>query len=160
MGAIGDVMALQDQEKIDQQAAAAAGKQYNPDGSAKANDYHQPALPQSAFPPGLKAGGGQLRVNRASLTQVANQMASDLARLQATLQTLYGGAGGATIGGWPTADGMGNNAGQAWYGISTFYQNLNDVYDQVIGYLHQTVSNYADAEDTTAAAARNVGSGA
>jgi uncharacterized protein YukE len=159
MGAIGDEMALQDQEKVDQQAAAAnIAKVYNADGSAKANDYHPPKLPVSAFPPNLKVGG-QLRVNGDELTKVAANMAKDLARLQATLQELNGGGpGGGTLGGWPTAAAMGNNAGQAWYGISTFYQNLNTVYDQVISYLHQTAGNYGDAEDATAAAARNVGS--
>jgi hypothetical protein len=160
MGAIQDVMALADQQKIDQQAAAANAQPFNPDGSGKANDFHMPALPQSTFPPTL-AAGSELRVNRDQLTTVAANMKTDLAQLEATLQTLYGGgSGGATVGGWDTADGLGNNAGQAYYGISTFYQNLSTVYDQVIGYLHQTVTNYADAESTTATAAGNVGTGA
>ncbi len=160
MGAIQDQMALADQQKIDQQAAAANAQQFNPDGSGKANDFHMPGLPTSTFPPNLKAGS-ELRVNRDSLTTVAANMQADLAQLETTLQTLNGGgSGGATVGGWTTADALGNNAGQAWYGISTFYQNLSTVYDQVIGYLHQTVTNYADAESTTATAAGNVGSNA
>jgi hypothetical protein len=158
MGAIQDEMALQDQEKVDQAAAAAHAKEYNPDGTLKADNYRHPALPKSAFPPGLKFGG-HLRVDRAQLAAVAGQMQADLASLQKTLQTLNsGGPGGSTLGGWSTADGMGANAGNAWWGISSFYQALNDVYDQVIGYLHQTASNYGDAEETTATAARNVGS--
>ena len=100
-------------------------------------------------------------MNRDTLTQVANQMAGDLSTLQNTLNTLNGGgAGGATLGGWPTADGLGNNAGQAYYGISTFTQNLSTVHDQVIGYLRQTVTNYQDAEDAATAAANNVGTNA
>jgi uncharacterized protein YukE len=151
-------MALTDQEKVDQHAPVASGQGgYNPDGSGKANDFHPPQLPQSSWPPGL-AAGGQFRVHRDTLTQVATQMNADLTALQDTLSTLNsGGSGGATLGGWETADGMGNNAGQAYYGISTFYQTLNDVYDQVIGYLRQTVTNYADAETSTATAANNVG---
>lgn len=158
MSAIGDHMALTDQEKLDQQAPAISERGgYNPDGSGKANDFHPSGQPQSNWPPRLTADG-QFSVHHDSLTQVANQMGADLTELQNTLTTLNnGGAGGATLGGWATADGMGNNAGQAYYGISTFYQALNDVYDQVIGYLRQTVTNYADAETTTATAANNVG---
>jgi hypothetical protein len=163
MGAIQDEMALADQEKLDQQAAAASGQQFNKDGSGVANDYHSPTVPQStAFPAGLAGqAGGHLRVNRDTLTSVAGQMKADLGGLASSVTGLNGGgAGGATIAGWTTADGMGNNAGQAYYGISTFMQDLHDCYDQTIGYLHQTVTNYADAEATTAAAANNVGAGA
>ncbi len=160
MGAIGDVMALEDQEKLDQQAAAQNAKTYNSDGSAVANDYHAPKLLASAFPPGLKAGSG-FHVDRDQLNQVASAMQDDLTMLQNTLQTLYGGGvGGSTLGGWDTADAMGNNSGQAYYGISTFYQNLSTVYDQVISYLHATVQNYADSEDASTTAARSVGSDA
>lgn len=157
MGAISDRMALTDQEKLDQQTSSGSGQgSYNSDGSGKGNDFRPSGLPQSNWPPHLTADG-QFRVHRDSLSQVANQMGKDLAELQNTLSTLNGGgAGGGTLGGWETADGMGNNAGQAYYGISTFYQSLNDVYDKVIGYLHQTVTNYADAETTTATAANNV----
>jgi hypothetical protein len=161
MGVIQDQAALADQEKLDQQAPAVSGQGgYNPDGSGKANDFHPSQPPQSSWPSGLTAGG-QFSVHQDALTQVASQMGADLAALRNTLDTLNGaGAGGATLGGWETADGMGNNAGQAYYGISTFYQTLNDVYDQVIGYLRQTVTNYADAETTTATAANHVGTDA
>ncbi len=160
MGAIGDVMALEDQEKLDQAAAANQAREYNADGTLKADNYRPPKLPESTFPADIRFGG-QLRVNRDGLKAVASQMATELSQLQSTLQALYnGGAGGATLGGWSTADAMGNNAGSAWYAISTFYQELNTVYDQVIGYLRQTASNYGDTEDITAAAARNVGSDA
>src|SRR5215472_7311889 len=158
MGAIGDHMALTDQERLDQQVPAGSEQDgYHADGSGRRNDFCPSGLPQSSWPPHLTADG-QFSVHHDTLTQVASQMGADLAELQSTLSTLNGGgAGGATLGGWETADGMGNNAGQAYYGISTFYQALNDVYDQVIGYLHQTVTNYADAETTTATAANNVG---
>jgi uncharacterized protein YukE len=160
MGGSFDAKMLQDQQKIDQQAAAQNAQTYNPDGSGKANDYHPPAMPQSTFPPTLTAGS-DFKVNRDELTQVASQMGKDLASLNAALQTLgNGGAGGSTVGGWETADGFGNNSGQAWWGIYSFVQELNGVYDQVIGYLHQTAANYNDAEQTTAAAASNVGADA
>lgn len=161
MGAIQDQMALTDQERLDQQASARSEQStYNPDGSGKANDFHPSGLPQSNWPSQLTADG-RFSVHLDALTQVAGQMGADLAELRSTLSTLQSdGAGGATLGGWATADGMGNNAGQAYYGISTYYRTLTDIYDQVIGYLRQTVTNYADAETTTAAAANSVGTDA
>jgi hypothetical protein len=159
MGAIGDVMALEDQDKLDQAAAAAHAKEYNPDGTLKADNYHGPAPVQSTFPAGLTHGGGEFHVDRDQLTTVANNMKTDLASLVSALQGLYnGGAGGATVGGWDTADGFGNNAGSAFYGISTFLSDLNQVYDTVIGYLHRTATNYGDADSATATAAGKVGS--
>jgi hypothetical protein len=160
MGAIGDAMALEDQEKIDQQAAAAAhAREYNLDGTLKADNYHPPALPGSTFPPGLTRGGGEFHVDRGQLMTVANNMKTDLASLVSALQGLYGGgAGGATLAGWGTAEAVGNNAGSAFYGISTFLSDLNQVYDTVIGNLHQTAANYDDADSATATAASKVGS--
>ncbi len=160
MGAIDDVMALEDQEKLDQQQAANNARQYNADGSAKANDFRPPKLPESAFPARLDAGS-QLRVNRDQLTAVKNQMGTDLARLQATLQQLIGGgAFGGAIGGWSTAAAFGGNASNAYEGITQFIQALNQAYDLVIGNLGKTVTNYADAETTTASAASKIGADA
>jgi hypothetical protein len=160
MGAIDDVAVLQDQQKIDQAAAAAHARTYNPDGTLRADNYRPPGALQSTFPPGLKFGG-RLQVNREGLTAVATQMRSDLNELQANLQQLCGGGGGGgTLYGWETAAALGGNASNAFDAITTFYVELNTVYEQMIAYLHQTVQNYGDAEDTTAAAARNVGSGA
>jgi hypothetical protein len=157
MSGIGDALALEQQDKIDQQQAASNARLYNADGSGKFNDYHPPQLPESAFPARL-AAGKNLTVNRDQLAAVATQMQNDLIKLQATLQQLNnGGPGAATIGGWSTAEAFGNNAGSAYYGIAQFYQALNAAYDEVISYLRQTASNYADAESSTASAARSVG---
>src|SRR5216683_7011945 len=103
MGGYGDALALQQQEQLDQQQAAASSQQYHADGSAKANDFTPPKLPESTFPPGM-GGGTQLSVNRDQLQTIATQMHGDLAQLQATLQTLDdGGILGELIGGgWPT----------------------------------------------------------
>jgi hypothetical protein len=159
MGGSFDAKMLQQQQQ-DEQQAPQNGQQYNPDGSGKANDYHGPPhMPPSAFPklPASGSGGGSLTVDRDRLTQVATQMATDLAKLRATLQTLYSnGAGGELVFGWPTADAFGENAGNAYAGISQFYSDLNDAYDLVISNIHQTVSNYADAETSTVTAARRV----
>jgi uncharacterized protein YukE len=158
MGGYGDVLALEQQAKLDQQQAASNARLYNADGSAKANDYSPPKLPESAFP-ASPAAGKELTVNHDQLNAVASQMRADLSQLEATLQQLNsGGAGGATIGGWPTADAFGTNAGSAYWGISQFYQALNAAYDEVISYMRQTASNYADAESSTTSAARGVGS--
>ena len=50
MGGYGDALALEQQDKLDQQQAASNARQYNADGSGKANDYHPPKLPESTFP--------------------------------------------------------------------------------------------------------------
>jgi hypothetical protein len=157
---IGDALELQEQEKLDQQQAADNARQYNADGSAKANDFHPPAMPVSSFPAHLDAGT-QLRVNRDQLLAVKNQMGPDLARLEAAWQQLSGtGAFGGAIGGWTTADAFGGNATNAYEGITQFMQALNAAYDMVIGVMGKTVTNYADAETTTASAASQIGADA
>jgi hypothetical protein len=160
MGAIADVMALEDQEKLDQQQAAQNAREYNPDGSAKANDYRPPKLPESTFPANLTSSG-ELTVNRDQLNAVRAQMAADLTRLQGALSQVTGdGASGRAIGGWETADGFGGNATNAYEGIMQFIQDLSSAYHLVIGNLTKTVTNYADAETTTASAARQIGADA
>ena len=161
MSGVGDALELAQQEKIDQQQAVANNaKQYNADGSAKANDFRAPKIPQSAFPARLDAGG-QLRVNTDQLAAVKNQMGPDLARLQAAWQQLSGnGAFGGAIGGWTTSDAFGGNASNAYEGITQFMQDLNAAYDMVIGVLGKTAANYADAETTTASAASKIGADA
>ncbi len=157
MGVIQEETVLADQEKLDQQQAAQNAREYNPDGSAKANDYRPPKLPESTFPKGL-TGGRELTVDRGQLNVVRGQMATDLARLQGTLQQLVSdGAFGGAIGGWVTADAFGSNASNAYEGITQFIQALNEAYDLVIGNLSKTVANYADAETTTAGAASQIG---
>lgn len=157
MGGSFDAKMLQQQEQEDQQAAAHNAQIYNPDGSGKANDYHGSKLPESSFPHLGPAGGGHLMVDRASLAQVATQMKADLTKLAATLQDLYAnGAGAELIGGWPTADAFGANAGSAYEGISQFYDRLNQAYEMVISNIHQTVNNYADAEASTVGAINRV----
>ena len=160
MSGVGDALELQEQEKLDQQQAANNAGQYNADGSAKANDFHPPTMPVSSFPANLDAGT-QLGVNRDQLLAVKNQMGPDLARLQAAWQQLsstvaFGGA----IGGWTTADAFGGNATNAYEGITQFMQALDAAYDMVIGVMGKTVTNYADAETTTASAASQIGADA
>jgi uncharacterized protein YukE len=157
---VGDALELAQQEKLDQQQAANNARQYNADGSAKANDFRTPRMPQSALPASLDASG-QLRVNRDQLAAVKNQMGPELARLQATWQQLSStGAFGGSIGGWATSDAFGGNATNAYEGITQFMQALNAAYDMVIGVLGKTAANYADAETTTASAASKIGTDA
>jgi uncharacterized protein YukE len=156
MGGSYDARMLEQQNKLDAQQAARNAALYNPDGSAKADDYRPPRLPESSFP-GL-VGGTELTVNRDGLNQVAAAMQSDLDLLQQTLQQFDGsGWGGEMIDGWPTATAFGSNAGNAYDGISTFYGELNTAYDMVIDNVQQTARNYADAESATEGAARGVG---
>ena len=160
MSGVGDALELAQQEKLDQQQAANNARQYNADGSAKANDFRTPKMPQSAFPASLDASG-QFRVSTDRLVAVKNQMGPDLARLQAAWQQLSGnGAFGGAIGGWTTSDALGGNATNAYEGITQFMQALNAAYDMVIGALGQTAANYADAETTTASAASKIGADA
>src|SRR5208282_2922766 len=99
MGAIADVMALEDQEKLDQQAAAASTPPKDP---VKVDGLHMPKMPASAFPKGLKASG-EFRVSPDQLTSVKSQMVSDLGGLINTLSQLTSyGAFGSAIGGWET----------------------------------------------------------
>jgi hypothetical protein len=153
-----DELMLQQQEKAQQQQAAHEARLYNPDGSAKANDYRPPAsLTASTIPNVEPRGGGELIVHRDRLLSVARTMQQDLAHLQATLAQLESaGAGGATIGGWETADAFGTNAGNAYTGIWQFYQALNTAYEMVITNLRQSVSNYEDAESATVGAIHGV----
>jgi hypothetical protein len=81
MSAIGDVMALEDQEKLDQQAATASAVPHDP---VRAQGFHKPKMPTSAFPKGLKASG-EFHVAPHQLHSVKSQMVSDLGRLKSAL---------------------------------------------------------------------------
>jgi len=154
MGAIADVMALEDQEKLDQQAAAAASAQ--PRDPVKTEGFHAAKLPVSDFPRGLKASG-QFRVDPDQLNSVKSQMLSDLSQLKSTLSQLTSyGAFGAAIGGWDTADGFGSNALNAYEAITQFMQALSSAYDQVASNVGRAAQNYSDADATTASSASRV----
>ncbi len=160
MGAVHGQVPFTDQERIDHLVSATESQsEFHADGSGKANDFHPSGLPRSHWPPGLRADG-HISVHRETLTRVGAHMSADMTALRGALSALNGGgAGGATLGGWATADGMGINSGQAYYGITTFCQRLVDDLDETIGHLRQTFTNYADAELTTATAANKVGTG-
>ena len=152
MGAIADVMALEDQEKLDQQAAAASAVPRDP---VKTDGFHMPKMPASAFPKGLKAGG-EFHVAPDQLHSVKAQMVGDLGRLTSALsQVISYGAFGSAIGGWDTADAFGSNAYEA---ITQFMQALNTAYDMVATNVGKAAQNYTDADDTTQSAASTVGS--
>ncbi len=155
MGAIADVIALEDQEKLDQQAAAASAQPKDP---VKTDGLHMPKLPASAFPKGLKASG-EFHVSPDQLNSVKAQMVSDLAKLTNALsQVTSYGAFGSAIGGWDTADAFGSNALNAYEAITQFMQALNTAYDLVASNVGRAALNYTDADATTASAASAVGS--
>jgi uncharacterized protein YukE len=166
MGAIADVMMLEDQQKLDREAAqASAGTPGGP--VAKADDFHMPQLPflmpplpESTFPKGLKAGG-QFSVYPDQLTAVRGAMVggSELGELTNALNNLISyGAFGAGIGGWDTAGAFGSNAENAYQAITQFMQALNKAYDMVAGAVGKAAQNYGDADATTASAASQVSS--
>ena len=159
MGAIDDAMELREQDKIDQQQAANNARLYNPDGSARANDFVMPRMPQSAFPASLGHAGSELSVDTGQVGTVRTNMAANLKQLEATLsQLVSNGDFGAAIGGWDTADGFGSNTLNAYEGITQFMQALSSSYDSVTGNLAKTVVNYDDTETTIASAAGRIGS--
>jgi uncharacterized protein YukE len=156
MGAIADVMALEDQQKLDQEAAAAASAP--PKDPVKTGGFHKPNLPTSTFPKGLKAGG-EFHVDPDQLHSVKSQMTGDLGRLTSALsQVVSYGAFGSAIGGWDTADAFGSNALNAYEAITQFMQALATAYDLVAGNVGKAAQNYTDADDTTQSAASTVGS--
>lgn len=161
MGAIADVMMLEDQDRLDRQAQEASAQKGTPDAPVvKADDFHMPPLPESTFPKGLKAGG-QFSVYPDQLTAVRGAMVGggELGELTSTLNNLISnGAFGSAVGGWDTADAFGSNALNAYEAITQFMQALNTAYDLVATNVGKAAQNYSDADATTASAASTVGS--
>jgi hypothetical protein len=155
MGAIADVMALEEQEKLDQEAAAVAAVPKNP---VKVDGLLMPKMSPSVFPKGLKAGG-EFHVVPDRLTAVKGQMVSDLGGMIDALTNLTSyGAFGSAIGGWQTADAFGSNALNAYEGLTQFIGALKEAYDMVAGNVGKAAQNYDDADATTQSAASRVGS--
>jgi len=161
MGAIADVMMLEDQDKLDLQAEQASAQKDTPDAPVvTADDFRGPPLPESTFPKGLKAGG-QVSVYPDQLTALRSAMVggSELGELTNALNNLISyGAFGAGIGGWDTAGAFGSNAENAYQAITQFMQALNKAYDLVATAVGKAAQNYSDADATTASAASRVGS--
>jgi hypothetical protein len=161
MGAIGDVMMLEDQDKLDRQATEASAQKGTPDGPVvKADDFRMPPLPESTFPKGLNAGG-QFSVYPGQLTAVRGSMVggSELGVLTSALNNLISnGAFGTAVGGWDTAGAFGSNAENAYQAITQFMQALNQAYDMVATAVGKAAQNYSDADATTASAASAVSS--
>jgi uncharacterized protein YukE len=160
MGAIADVMMLEDQDRLDREAAQASAQKATPDALVvKADDFRMPALPQSAFPKGLNAGG-QFSVYPDQLTAVRGAMAGgELGELTSALNNLLSnGAFGSAVGGWDTAGAFGSNAQNAYQAITQFMQALNKAYDMVATSVGKAAQNYSDADATTASAASRVSS--
>jgi uncharacterized protein YukE len=161
MGAIADVMMLEDQDKLDREATQASTQKGTPDVlAAKADAFRMPSLPQSTFPKGLKAGG-QFSVYPDQLTAVRGAMVggSELGELVSTLSNLISnGAFGSAVGGWDTAGAFGSNAENAYQAITQFMQALNNAYEMVATSVGKAAQNYSDADATTASAASRVSS--
>jgi uncharacterized protein YukE len=161
MGAIAEVMMLEDQQKLDREAAQASAPKGTPEGPVVvADDFRMPPLPESTFPKGLKAGG-EFSVYPDQLTAVRGAMVggSELGELTNALNNLISnGAFGTAIGGWDTAGAFGSNAENAYQAITQFMQALNQAYDMVATSVGKAAQNYGDADATTASAASRIGS--
>jgi uncharacterized protein YukE len=161
MGAIADVMMLEDQDKLDLEATQASTQKGTPDALVvKADDFRMPPLPESTFPKGLDAGG-EFSVYPDQLTAVRGAMVggSELGELTSALNNLISdGAFGSAVGGWDTAGAFGSNAQNAYQAITQFMQALNKAYDMVATSVGKAAQNYGDADATTASAASRVSS--
>jgi uncharacterized protein YukE len=158
MGAIADVMMLEDQDKLDREATQASAQKGTPDALAvKTDDFHLPPLPESTFPKGLNAGG-QFSVYPDQLTAVRGAMVGSSELTNALNDLISNGAFGTAIGGWDTAGAFGSNAENAYQAITQFMQALNNAYDMVATSVGKAAQNYGDADATTASAASKVGS--
>jgi uncharacterized protein YukE len=159
MGAIADVMMLEDQDRLDRQAQEASAQKGTPDAPVvKADTFHMPSLPESTFPKGLNAGG-EFSVYPDQLTAVRGAMVggAELGELTNTLNNLISnGAFGAAVGGWDTAGAFGSNAQNAYQAITQFMQALNKAYDMVATSVGKAAQNYSDADATTASSASMV----
>lgn len=155
MGGSFDAMMLSHQDALDQAAAKNAAPQSGT--SPAAAGFRAPSLHISAFPGHAGAGGG-FHVDSDQLKNVAGQMGQDANALQGGLSTLNGEGPLAQLvaAGWETSDNLGANTGAAWDAISSFMQDLQNVYDQMTGNLHKTAANYADANSASATAANYV----
>src|SRR3984885_4878666 len=150
MGAIADVMMLEDQEKLDQQAAAASAA---PKDSVRTDGFRKPKLPASAFPKGLKASG-RFHVDPDQLKSIKAQMVTDLGRLEDALSSVSSyGAVGSAVGRGGAADAMRGEPPHAHEAITQFMQALNTAYDLVASNVGKAAQNYTDADDTTRSAA-------
>jgi uncharacterized protein YukE len=161
MGAIADVMMLEDQDRLDRQAQEASAQKGTPDAPVvKADAFHMPPLPESTFPRGLNAGG-EFSVYPDQLTAVRGAMVggAELGELTNSLNNLISnGAFGAAVGGWDTAGAFGSNAQNAYQAITQFMQALNKAYDMVATSVGKAAQNYSDADATTASSASMVSS--
>jgi len=162
MGAIADVMMLEDQDRLDREAQQASAQKGTPDPPVvKADDlYMPPPLPESTFPKGLNAGG-EFSVYPDQLTAVRGAMVggSELGELTSKLNNLISnGAFGSAVGGWDTAGAFGSNAENAYQAITQFMQALNKAYEMVATAVGKAAQNYGDADATTASSASRVSS--
>lgn len=157
MGAYFDVLMMAHQTALDQQAAQATAP---PSGGASLPSvpgFQAPTLHVSAFPTHGGAGGG-FHVDTSGLTSVASQMGSDTNTLQAGKSALDGEGPLSQLvaAGWETSDNLGANFGLAWDAISSFMQDLQNVYQATSKALHQSATNYNDSESANVTAANTV----
>jgi hypothetical protein len=161
MGAIADVMMLEDQDRLDQEAQQASAQKGTQDPPVvKADAFYMPALPESTFPKDLNAGG-EFSVYPDQLTAVRGAMVggSELGELTSKLNNLISnGAFGSAVGGWDTAGAFGSNAQNAYQAITQFMQALNKAYEMVATAVGKAAQNYGDADATTASSASRVSS--
>jgi hypothetical protein len=158
VGAYFDVLMMAHQSALDQEAAKSA---------TPPNDkVTLPATPAYQAPPSLHlqkfsahGGGGGFSVDPTQVSNVASAMGgSDVSTLQAG-QSAINGEGPMSIistGGWETGDNLANNFWVGYDAISTYMQQLENVYHETVAALHKTVANYTGTEDANTSAANGV----
>ena len=168
MGGYFDALMLAQQDRLDQEAAQA--KQ---DASVRAHDkasiapvpaYREHGLGLHSFPnmggAGGGAAGGGFAVYSDQVASVASSMGTtDVNTIEDGQTKLNNGGpfGLISTAGWMTADNLASNFGIAYQAVSTYMQDLLNVYHQTVTALRKNAANYDDADSTSAADANRVG---
>lgn len=160
MGAYFDYLMLEHQTALDQQAATNAAVAADKAHFQAVPAFRTPSLHLHAFPRGGSGGsGGGFAVYTDQLNSVAGTMGSqDVSTLESGQTALNnnGPFGMIATAGWETADNLAANFGTAYNALSTYMQQLLDVYHETVSALRKTAANYGDADSDSAAAANQV----
>jgi uncharacterized protein YukE len=157
VGAYFDVLMMAHQTALDQEAARATAPPNSGQTLPSVPGFRAPTLHLSAFPGHGGAGGG-FHVNSDQVANVASAMGGDANTLQSGQSALDGEGPLSQLvaAGWETSDNLGANFGLAWDAISSFMQDLQNVYHSTSAALHKSAANYAGSESANVTAATTV----
>ena len=110
--------------------------------------YHAPTGTHQRWAAPDTTAAGQFTVDRAVLRHVSARMHNQAQDLSAALTSLIngGGGGGAALSGWPAAEGFGENAVSALYGIMMAVGTATTAHHDAAARLSATEAAYQRAE--------------